>query len=104
MSKTPPWYAMIGLAGLSAGIFMGVTAGSFLLGDPGIRNMLAGAAVTLVTTSFNYYFGSSAGSAKKDDTIASNAAAAAITAASNGPSSVVPVPAQPPLAPSGGQP
>lgn len=73
----PPWYAMMGMAGLSAGIFAGVTIAAFWAGDSNIRGMMAGAAVTLVTTSYNYYFGSSAGSAKKDDTIADNAAALA---------------------------
>jgi hypothetical protein len=73
----PPWYALVGLAGLSAGIFMGVTAAALATSDNTIRSMMAGAAIGLVTTSFNYYFGSSAGSAKKDDTIANNAAVAA---------------------------
>ena len=89
MNNTPPWYALVSLAGLSAGIFMGVTAAAFMLGDNTIRSMMAGAAVSLVTTSFNYYFGSSAGSAKKDDTIANNAAVAAGNV---------------PVAPPGGQP
>jgi hypothetical protein len=65
------WSAIV-VSVLSLITFTGALVVGYFFKDPGLLNLLIGAAIANATTVVNFWLGSSSGSQKKDDIIAAS--------------------------------